>query len=89
MLAYMRDEVGAHKILFASDNVAGPATEGEKSWLPRWVDFFRTLPERASECGYSFSKEEVDWILGENAIRLMRLDVKDAGRREPSVPEGR
>ena len=88
-LAYMRDEVGAHKILFASDNVAGPATEGEKSWLPRWVDFFRTLPERASECGYAFSKEEVDWILGENAIRLMRLDIKDAGEREPSVPEGR
>lgn len=88
-MAHMRDEVGAHRILFASDNCAGPATEGEKSWLPRWVDFFRKLPETAAEHGHSFSEEEVGQMLGDNAVRLMKLDATDDGGSRPSAAEGR
>jgi len=72
-LAYMRDHVGAHKILFASDNCAGTATEGEKSWLPRWVQVFRDLPETSSKYGISFSREEVGLILGGNGKRILGL----------------
>jgi uncharacterized protein len=85
-LAYMRDAVGAHKILFASDNCAGPATEGERSWLPSWVDFFRTLPEHAPKYGHSFSEAEVEQILGENALRLLKLDVRQAGEGGAVAP---
>ncbi len=88
-MAHMRDEVGAHRILFASDNCAGPATEGERSWLPRWVDFFRKLPETAPEHGYSFSEEEVGQMLGDNAVRLMKLDVTGDGGSRPSAAEER
>lgn len=77
-LAHMRDTVGPHKILFASDNCAGPATAGERSWLHRWVDFFKELPEDAPKHGHSFTREEVDLILGENATRLMKLDAQNA-----------
>lgn len=72
-LAYMRDRVGAHKILFASDNCAGTATEGEKSWLPKWVQIFRDLPETAKQYGITFTQEEVKWILGENGKRILQL----------------
>lgn len=79
-LSYMRDAVGSHKILFASDNCAGPATEGERSWLHRWVDFFRELPDLAPGHGYSFAREEVDLILGENAVRVLKLDGLGSGK---------
>jgi predicted TIM-barrel fold metal-dependent hydrolase len=72
-LSYMRDKVGAHKILFASDNCAGTATEGEKSWLPNWVNFFTSLSEESKKYGYSFSQKEVNLILGENGMRLLKL----------------
>jgi predicted TIM-barrel fold metal-dependent hydrolase len=86
-LAHMRDTVGAHKILFASDNCAGPATEGERSWLHRWVDFFRELPDLASRHGYSFAQEEVDLILGENAVRVLKLDGVGAGKNGSATAE--
>ena len=72
-LAYMKDNVGAHRILFATDYMAGPAITEEKSIWPRWVQFFKTLPETASKYGYTFTDEEIDLILGENARRILRI----------------
>jgi uncharacterized protein len=72
-LAFMRDSVGAHKILFASDNCAGAATEDSKSWLPRWVQVFKNLPEAAKQFDIHFTQEEVDLILGENGRRLLKI----------------
>ncbi len=72
-LAEMRDQVGAHRILFGSDYAAGPARSGDKSTWGRWVDFIKNLPERASDVGMTFTKEEVSLMLGENAGRILSL----------------
>ncbi len=73
-LADMRDGVGAHRILFGSDYISGPRFGGEKSDMPQWVQFIRELPERARSLGLSFSQEEIDLILGENARRVFNLE---------------
>ncbi len=73
-LAEMRDQVGAHRILFASDYSAGPARSGEKSTWGNWVNFFKRLPDRAKAFGVTFTQDEVDLILGGNAARLLKLD---------------
>lgn len=73
ILGEMRDEVGAHRIVWASDYSAGPARSGEKSTWPWWVNFMKALPDRAPEFGVSFSKDEVDLILGGNAQRILGL----------------
>jgi predicted TIM-barrel fold metal-dependent hydrolase len=75
-LGKMRDAVGAHRMLFASDNVGGRRFGGERSTLRTWVEFFQNLPDRARSLGVRFTKEEVDMILGENARRVFRLDLR-------------
>src|SRR5690606_29484659 len=72
-LEFMRDNVGAHKILFASDNCAGTATQGNKSWLSRWVQVFKELPDATKKLGITFTQEEMDLILGANGKRLLNL----------------
>jgi predicted TIM-barrel fold metal-dependent hydrolase len=72
-IAAMRDQVGAHKILFASDNCAGKATEGDRSWLHKWVKIMEDLPETAKESGIQFSQEEINLIMGENSRRLLKI----------------
>jgi predicted TIM-barrel fold metal-dependent hydrolase len=72
-LAYMRDSVGAHRILFATDYMAGPAITEEKSIWPRWVQFFKNLPTTASKYGFKFTEEEVNLILGGNAQRILKI----------------
>lgn len=72
-LAAMRDTLGAERILFSSDQISGPRFCGEKSTLPQWVNFFKTLPEQATNYGYHFTQKEVDLILGGNAQKLFNL----------------
>jgi len=73
-LARARDMVGTHRILFASDRNSGPRFSGEKySTLPKWVQFFRDLPDTAKQYGFTFTQEEVDLILGGNAARILGL----------------
>jgi len=73
ILAHMRDMVGAHRMLFASDHLGGRRFSGDRSRLGDWVSFIDDLPRSASAYGLSFAREEVDLILGENAIRAFRL----------------
>jgi len=75
-LGGMRDMVGADHILFGSDQTSGNRFCGEKSNLPKWVNFIKNLPKEAKKFGYYFTKEEVDLILGENAKRILRLKNK-------------
>ena len=72
-LARMRDIVGAHRILWASDFAFGPSTHGDRSPLPHWLKTFRDLPTRGEEFGVEFTQEEVDLMLGGNAQRLLGL----------------
>ena len=73
LIARMRDAVGAHRILFGSDHLGGPRFSGERSILPAWVNFIRSLPEEAPKYGCEFTQAEVGLILGENAQRLFEL----------------
>lgn len=72
-LAAIRDMVGAHRILFASDYSAGPGTAGNRSKYAEWVQFIRDLSDKAPQYGCKFTSDEVNLILGGNAQRILRL----------------
>lgn len=74
LVAKWRDRVGAHRILFGSDHLGGPRFGGPRSRLGEWVGFIRDLPNRAKRVGRSFSDDEVELILGGNALRVFELD---------------
>ena len=69
-IVWMRDRVGADRILFGSD-MAGIEVS---LTLKEWVDQFRMLGEWAKQLGYRIPQEEIDQILGENTRRIYRLD---------------
>lgn len=74
-LARMRDEVGPHKILFGSDHIGGRRFSGDRGIMIDWAAFIRSLPEIAPEHGCSFTQEEVDLIMGANALRVFELPI--------------
>jgi len=76
-VVWMRDRIGADRILFGSD-MAGIEVS---LTLAQWVDQFRMLPEWAKQLGFRISQEELDMILGENTRRIYKLP-EYAGRRE-------
>lgn len=72
-LARMRDIIGAHRILWASDFSFGPNSHGDTSPLPHWLKTFRDLPTLGEEYGVTFTQDEVDLMLGGNAQRLLGI----------------
>jgi uncharacterized protein len=74
VLVRMRDTVGAHRMLFATDHLGGRRFSGERATLRRWADFIRELPERAGRLGLDVSDEETELILGENAKRVFAIE---------------
>lgn len=66
-LAIMKERVGVDRILFASDYPGLAAAMP----LPAWVQVFRDLPQLAAEHGYAFDSDDVDAILGGNALRIL------------------
>jgi uncharacterized protein len=84
---WLRDRVGIDRVMFGSD-MAGI----EVSWtLKEWVDQIRWFPELAKQHGSSFSQEELDLLLGGNAMRVYRLDppagrVREAAPAEATAP---
>jgi len=75
-LAGVRDRVGAHRLVWGSDHIAGTRVRGVDK-LVDWVAWFRELPERATKYGLAFSPEEVDLLLGGNAARCLGLNDPD------------
>jgi predicted TIM-barrel fold metal-dependent hydrolase len=72
ILAAMRDNVGADHIIFASDHPSGKRYR-DLNFLTGWVDYFKTMPQKAKTMGYEFTDAEMNLILGENARRLFKL----------------
>jgi predicted TIM-barrel fold metal-dependent hydrolase len=70
----LRNAVGAHRIIFGSDNFGGRRFGGSTE-RSTWISFLQELPKRATQLGSSFSTEEVELILGQNAIRVYGLEV--------------
>jgi len=77
VLVRMRDAVGAHRMLFATDHLGGRRFSGDRAGFTSWADFIRELPERAKRLGLRFSDEETELILGENAKRVFGIGEPD------------
>jgi predicted TIM-barrel fold metal-dependent hydrolase len=76
-LLWLRDRVGIDRVMFGSD-MAGI----EVSWtLKEWVDQVKQFPELAKQHGSSFSREELDMVLGMNAARIYGIDFQGHGGR--------
>jgi predicted TIM-barrel fold metal-dependent hydrolase len=73
VLVRMRDAVGPHRMLFATDHLGGRRFSGGRSQIGDWIAFVRELPERAGRLGLQVSEEEVELILGANAERVFKL----------------
>jgi hypothetical protein len=67
----LRDRVGIERVLFGS-NMGGIEVS---CTLNKCVDQFRMFPELAKQHGSSLSQEELDLLLGGNAMRLYRLEA--------------
>ncbi len=74
-LAWVRDVMGAHRIIYGSDAQFAASSFGEanKERYIKRVQLWKELPERAKRYGISFSQEEVDLMMGLNLARLMGL----------------
>ena len=68
-MAFMRDRVGAERILWGSDRTGIPLRVPQEDWVAR----FLRLPDTAAEHDIVLSPDEVRLILGLNAARLYRL----------------
>lgn len=69
-MAFMRDRVGADRILFGTDRTGIPL----KVPQPEWVARFRDLGETAAQYDIVFSTDEMQLILGGNAARLYDIE---------------
>lgn len=85
LLVEMRDAVGAHRVLFASDHLGGRRFSGSRSRLAHWVNFVQELPERAARLGLTVSREEMELIMGENARRVYKLGDAVGGTRQAAT----
>ena len=84
LLSRAKSAAGAHRMMFGSDNMSGPAfNTPEKSaggyGLHNLVDWWRKLPETAAKYGYTWTSEVVDMVLGGTAAHLMGL------KRDPKL----
>ena len=80
LLTKVRDVMGANRIMWGSDTFSGPRVHGNKVFgaampygVREVVAWLRDLSSVAKKYGKSFTQEEVDLILGENAARVFGL----------------
>jgi hypothetical protein len=70
-LKVMRDAVGAHRIIYGSDQPAiSPKYDDELT--KRFIEYLIDLPTNAKKFGVDFSKEEVELIMHGNAERVFK-----------------
>jgi predicted TIM-barrel fold metal-dependent hydrolase len=69
ILHTMREQVGAHRLLWGSDYMRGFDTAASV----RWAQLFRDLPAIAREHGFLFNDDEVELMTDANARRLFGL----------------
>ncbi len=73
-LKIMRDQLGAHRILFGTDQPSYNPENQENDELSRqWVQLFKNLPEEGRKYGVDFSQEEAELIAHGNAERILRI----------------
>ncbi|KAA9108217.1 amidohydrolase family protein [Microbacterium rhizomatis] len=72
-VALMRDQLGAHRLVFGSDIVRGTKHDPDGAELQRWVDMVRDLAAPYAGTPAVLSEEEMGLFLSDNAIRLFDL----------------
>jgi predicted TIM-barrel fold metal-dependent hydrolase len=82
-LGRLRDEIGPHRLQWGTDRSSGPSRSGDRSTWPEEIAWWRDLRAVAARHDVTFTTEEVDMILGENAAGLLRKQG-----RLPSVSTG-
>jgi predicted TIM-barrel fold metal-dependent hydrolase len=65
------DCVGPSKVLFGTDNPIFSIVEPTRNW----IRLLKDLPSNAPD-GITFTQDEVNAILGENAARLLEMEQK-------------
>jgi predicted TIM-barrel fold metal-dependent hydrolase len=72
-VAQMREQLGAHRLVFGSDIVRGTKHDPDGDELVRWVELARGLAEPYGGSPAVFAEEELELFLAGNAIRLYDL----------------
>lgn len=92
----VREVMGAHRIMWGTDSHHGPASNGKdlfgratgygETEMVRWL---KNLPENAAKYGITFTQEETDLILGDNAGRVFGIDEYPEWRRAENYHQRR
>ncbi|WP_439590960.1 amidohydrolase family protein [Microbacterium sp.] len=69
----MREQLGAHRLVFGSDIVRGTKHDPDGDELERWVDMAQGLAAPYAGAPSVFSAEELELFLSGNAVRLFDL----------------
>lgn len=69
----MRDQVGAHRLIFGSDIIRGPREDPDGQELERWISMVRDLAAPHDGDRPVLAEEELSLFLAGNAVRLYDL----------------
>ncbi len=72
-VSLMREQLGAHRLVFGSDIMRGTKHDPEGAELAQWVDMVRDLASPHTGSPAVLSQEELALFLAGNAIRLFDL----------------
>lgn len=72
-IALMRDQIGAHRLVFGSDIVRGTKHDPDGAELRGWVDLVRDLASPYAGTPAVLSEEELALFFSGNAVRLFDL----------------
>ena len=74
-LKIMRDQLGAHRILFGTDMPSYDLLhlESDIRLTQQWVQVFKNLPEEGRKYGVDFSQAETELIMHGNAERILKI----------------
>jgi predicted TIM-barrel fold metal-dependent hydrolase len=66
--------LGAHRVIFGSDIIRGPSSDPDGADLVWWLERFCSLAESHAGQAPVVTGEELDLMLGGNAVRIYKLD---------------
>lgn len=69
----MRDQLGAHRLIFGSDIMRGTKHDPEGAELEKWIAQVRDLAAPYEGSAPVLSEEELEFLLSQNTIRLFDL----------------
>lgn len=69
----MKEQIGAHRLVFGSDIIRGPREDPEGDELVRWISMVRDLAAPYDGGAPVLSAEELGLLLAGNAVRLFDL----------------